>query len=303
MSATDAHTRRLRHNLGCLWPSEIADQFYCEYKVHLKRLHPQVQLELPPLVLGEASHTALVSQAEPITHAEIEQSIRAGKELAICEWVLEGCIQGVSLRGRPDFFAFEGKKALLLLDFKFATAKWPYRDQQVQPQIYGLLAASMGFSTDDLWLGIVMFPPTRTAGNSSEAGSMNAAMLRFLNEEGTLHVIYQRCEEARSALLTSRARQKTIDSTGWKAFLYRYDAKKAESDLAWALGYWLGEREPVPVSQAPWDRWPRKCSACPLNAAGLCEHAMEKPAPDFRVQRSPDGRVFVFRESGTRRAP
>ena len=99
----------LRHGLEVLWPSELADQFYCEYKVDLKQLHPEVQIDTPALELGEASHAALMSHAEPVTPAEIEQSVRAGKKLAICEWALEGHFHGVPIRGRPDFFAFEGK--------------------------------------------------------------------------------------------------------------------------------------------------------------------------------------------------
>ncbi|HMF14758.1 MAG TPA: hypothetical protein VKE94_20725, partial [Gemmataceae bacterium] len=56
-----------------------------------------------------------------------------------------------------------------------------------------------------------------------------------------------------------------------------------------ALGYWLSEREPIPVK-----RLPRKCLVCPLNAAGLCRHALQTPDPGFRVQRRPDGRVYVI---------
>src|SRR5262249_1340753 len=143
-----AMAEKLRLGLKYLWPSEIADQFYCEYKVHLKRLHPEVRIELPSLELGEASHTALVSQAEPVTPTEIEQSIRVGKKLAICEWVLEGHFHGVRIRGRPDLFAFEGKNALLLLDFKFSAAKEPFRDHEVQAETYALLTQSMEFSTE-----------------------------------------------------------------------------------------------------------------------------------------------------------
>ena len=48
---------KLRHGLNYLWPSEIAEQYYCEYKVHLKRIHPEVRVDLPPLELGEVSVT------------------------------------------------------------------------------------------------------------------------------------------------------------------------------------------------------------------------------------------------------
>jgi hypothetical protein len=36
----------LRDELAQLWPSEIADQYYCEYKVQLRRTHqPEVAVE------------------------------------------------------------------------------------------------------------------------------------------------------------------------------------------------------------------------------------------------------------------
>src|SRR5262249_39172687 len=156
MNDTETKVGTLRHGLSYLWPSEVADQYYCEYKVHLKRLHPEVRIDLPTLEVGEASHAALVCQVEAITPDEIHHSIATGKKLAICEWVLEGTFHGVRIRGRPDFFAFEGKKATLLLDFKFSSAKEPFRSQEVQAEVYALLAGSMDFSTEELCFGIVM---------------------------------------------------------------------------------------------------------------------------------------------------
>jgi hypothetical protein len=115
-------------------------------------------------------------------------------------------------------------------------------------------------------------------------------MLQSFNEDDTLHKIAEQCEQGRKALLTGRSKKVTIQADGWKAFLFRYDPSKAAKDLTWALGYWLQEREPVPVK-----RWPRKCVACPLNAVGLCEHALQPPDSRFSVERHPDGRVFVSR--------
>jgi hypothetical protein len=280
----------LRHGLNCLWPSEIAEQFYCEYNLHLKRLHPEIRAELPPLEVGEVSHTALASQAEPVTPAEVERSIRTGKKLTVCEWVLEGRFHDVLLRGRPDFFAFEGKKALLLLDFKFSSAKAPFPNHLVQAEVYALLAASMEFSTEELCFGVVMFPSFGFGGGLLEAAEKKAALLQFLGNDGTLRKIAEHCGQARTALLAGRTKTATVEAEGWKAFLYRYDPKKAEKDLTWALEYWRGEREPLPVK-----RHPRKCFSCPMNAVGLCPHALQKPNPSFEVQRRPDGRIFVCR--------
>jgi hypothetical protein len=47
MHDTSAKAATLRHGLTCLWPSEIAEQFYCEYKAHLKRIHPEHALQQP----------------------------------------------------------------------------------------------------------------------------------------------------------------------------------------------------------------------------------------------------------------
>ncbi len=284
-------TTELRHGLGYLWPSEIADQFYCEYKVHLRRLHPEVQIDLPPLELGEASHAALASQAQLITAAELDEAIQTGKKLAICEWVLEGCFQDVRIRGRPDFFGFEGKKALLLLDFKFSDAAEPFRNQEVQVEVYAFLAPSADFATEELCMGIVMFPPVGARNTLREAAQTKAAMLQFLNQNGALQEVHERCEQERMRLLNDKSRRATVRGKGWRAFLYRYDPNRTSKDLNWALQYWLGQREPIPVK-----RWPRKCFGCPLNAVGLCDRALQQPDPQFDVCRLADGRIFVSRK-------
>ena len=283
----------LRYGLQYLWPSEIAEQFYCEYKVHLHRLHPEVRLEMAPLERGEASHAALAGQAEPVTAAQIEEAIQAGKQLALCEWVLEGTFAGVRIRGRPDVFAFAGKTARLVLDFKFSAGQRPFRDQAVQAETYAVLAASVGFAADELCFGIVLFPTSGLTGR--EAARAKEDMLRMLNEQGALARVYERCEQARQQLLRGQMVSIAVAGVGWKAFLYRYDPARAARNLRWALDFWLGERGPLPVGELPWDRWPRKCFACPFNAAGLCEYALQAPDPAFTVQRRPDGTVFVFR--------
>jgi hypothetical protein len=204
--------------------------------------------------------------------------------------VLEGCFDGVRIRGRPDFFVFEGKNALLLLDFKFSAAKKPFRSHEVQAETYSLLAQSMEFATEQLCFGIVLFPAAAHGSSLRNATLTKIAMLQSFNEDGTLRKISEQCEQARKDLLASRAKMTTIEADGWKVFLFRYDPSKAAKDLTWALGYWLQEREPVPVK-----RFPNKCFACALNAVGLCEHALREPDPSFEVQWRPNGQVIVFR--------
>jgi len=284
-------TEGLRYGLAYLCPSEIAGQFYCEYQVHLKRTHPEVDMQLKSLERGDVSHTSLVSQVPPITKAELEKTIQTGNRLAMCEWTLEGQFEGVRIRGRPDLFGFEGKKGLLLLDFKFGGGKQPFRHQEVQAETYVLLTESMGFSAEELCFGIVMFPGLRMKGSLSDMAQDKSARLQLFQTDGTLQRIYERCQQDRLELLKSGTKTLTVEADFWKVFLYRYDRLKAEKDLSWALGFWRSEREPIPVK-----RTPRKCFSCPFNAAALCQHALQAPDPKFEIQRRQDGRIIVARQ-------
>lgn len=290
MSDTDSTKRTLRHGLTQLWPSEIAEQSYCEYKVHLKRLHPEVRFELPVLERGETNHAILTSQVAPVTKVEIEQAIQDGKKLAVCERELEGEFNGVQIRGRTDFFAFEGQKALLLLDFKFTNAKQPYPDQIAQAEIYALLVEHMLFSTAEFCFGIVLVPSPSSRGYLQDGAQTKVERLQWLGEEGVLQAIHEQCETGRRALIAGKTMKKTISSANWAAFLFRYNALKAERNLKWALEYWLSMREPIPVKRVP-----RKCFACPLNAASFCEHALMAPDPTFQIQEHSNGQIFIYR--------
>src|SRR5262249_43175885 len=148
----------------------------------------------------------------------------------------------------------------------------PFRDQEVQAEVYARLTEGGGFSTEGLCFGIVLFPPMGFSGRDALLGKAEA--LQFLNKNGTLHAVYWRCKRERAELWGWQAKRRVIEADGWRAFLYRYDPKKTEKDLVWALEYWHEEREPIPVK-----RFPRKCVACPFNAAGLCKHALQQPDP------------------------
>jgi hypothetical protein len=183
----------LRHGLACLWPSEVADQWYCEHKVHLHRLHPELRYESRLLEAGGARHADLAAQAEPVTPAQLEQAVREGRRLALCEWVLEGRYRGVPVRGRPDLLALEGRDATLLLDFKFSNARSPFPNHKVQAGVYGFLAEAAGFSARGLYCGVVLFPPDGRVVGAREAARAKDKALRRLDKQGTLHEIHDRC--------------------------------------------------------------------------------------------------------------
>jgi hypothetical protein len=283
----------LRHGLTCLWPSEIADQWYCEQKVHLQHVHPEVRYEsrlLEAGEAGEAGHADLAAQAEPVTRAQVEQAVREGKRLALSEWVLEGRYRDVPIRGRPDFLALEGREATLLLDFKFSAAYRPFPNHRVQADIYGFLAEATGLSARGLYVGVVLFPPGGRVAGPREAAKAKDKLLKRLNKKGTLQEIHDRCLEARGRLLQGKSGWPQVERDGWRAFLERYDRTRVEGHLAWAMDYWQGYREPQPET-----RFHKKCFACPLNAVGLCKHALREPDTNFVGHRADDGAMVVSR--------
>ncbi len=274
-------SEKLRFELNCLWPSEIADQLYCEYKVHLKRTHPEVLLDLPALDAGEAGHTALTAELPAISPEAIDRAIEEGKRLAVCEWTMEGLCLGVKLRGRPDLFSFEGKEARLMLDFKFSKATRVFPGQKLQASLYALMAGSMGFDTAHLWYGVVLFPRTPAASKSER--------LQAFARDGTLRQVSEQCEAERRRR-GDKGRTATVRGQGWQAEMWRFDRAAVERELAPLLTYWLGERGAVPQTSSE-----RKCIACPLNAVGLCEHALAPADEAFTVQAGAAGTVYVTR--------
>jgi hypothetical protein len=282
--------RTLRYELECVNPSEIADQLYCEYKVHLSHLHPEVEVGLAAQELGEAGHSGLMSVAEPISQLQIEKAVREGRHLAVCEWTLEGVYKGVKMRGQPDYFEFEGKQGLLLLDFKFTRSQRLFRGQEFQAEVYSVLAGLAGFSTGALLCGVVRFPHQLSGASRNETAQAKADMLRKFQADGTLFKVQDRCAREREEMLRRGFTRRVAEDDGWEVHLARFDRGRAEAALDDALGFWLQEREPIPEG-----RYRNKCKACAYNAAGLCGYALMAPDPSFQVRREPDGKVLVSR--------
>ena len=207
--------------------------------------------------------------------------MREGKRLAVCEWTLEGEALGVKFRGRPDFFAFEGRRANLVLDFKFSNRPRVYPDKRLQAALYALMVEGAGFDASELCYGVVVFP--------RDPSWSKAERLAAFSLDGTLAEVHARCEEARRRLLAG-GRTRSVESDAWRAELFRHDRTWTENALKGLLGYWLGERPAEPET-----RIANKCRACPFNAAGLCDHALAPADTAFQVLRDDAGRVFVTR--------
>lgn len=271
-----------------MWPSDIGNQYYCEFKVHLECSHPEVETHFGAMEIGEAGHEGLEAIATPITQQQIEEAIHDGQSLAVAEWTLGAIINGVPIRGRPDLVSMAGKDVESILEFKFSSAATPFFNQAVQVATYGLLAERMGLGIKDMVLGIVLLRPAGFVGNLKEFGEQKAILMELMEQEGVLHDIIGKCAEARNEMLARGLTMSDVEGDGWTAYLARHDSRKALGWVEDKLRYWRSEREPLPELKMA-----NKCRACPFNAADLCKHALAT-ASGFEVTRI-DGRIEVTR--------
>lgn len=280
----------LRHGLETLWPSVIADQWYCELKTHLKYEHPELEFKFAALDDGGDGHAAIASIGVPTPADVIEADLAAGKPVEVFEWILEGEVDGVKIRGKPDLIDVAKREARLVYEFKFSRSDkfWPSYD--VQAWIYALLLGANGFAVDKAVTAIVLFPSFSVGGGLDEAARGKAAIVQSMATDGTLAEIVDECKRGRTALLQSGATTRLLEFDECKVRLQRFDAAKATEKIRWAWGYWTGEREPLPVTKTP-----GKCRACPMNAAKLCNSALAPPHDSFSVRRN-RGRITVTRK-------
>lgn len=285
-------SRRNRTQLpGELWVSRIAEQFYCEYKVHLRRCHPEVQILHDRLMQGEKAHDALLWQGQAHAGDAFNESTGLGKEASDdsnsdrISWSVSGAqvrpeqtlvanLEGFRIVGRLDLLYLYDEKAILILDLKHTDSKEPSLDARVQVLLYGLLV-EQHFVTDELCLGIVLV-------------RRNVGLTKLLLcREQFLEEISVRCLQAREHMIRFKRKKTRVVSDDWRAFFYRYDPDEARKHLDWALRYWRGGRAPIPAKKCP-----NKCVTCPWNAARLCRHALKPPDPRFLVKKD-NGRIVI----------
>ncbi len=271
--------------------STLANHFYCEMQVHLARSH-SLRTESAELAAGAAGHAALEAEADEVAPEEIDRAIAAGEPLELVEMPLQAEVHGVTLVGRADRIHLEGRKALLVLEFKFSSRRELFPSHIVQVEAYGRMLEANGFQTDRLVHGVAVLQRgvKVTDGLAARIAERAFAAAR----EGLSG------SDARPpagipdplAGLTSRR----VDDESFGLWVFRHHRQRAERDLSWALKYWTGDRPPEGTGSRG------KCRACPFNAAGLCAVARAEPDGRYAVRRT-EGRygvLHVVQPSGRR---
>lgn len=227
--------RRFRNDVKAIAASSIAAQYFCEMKVEQGFIHGEVETEAK--IEGDVLHEQLL-EMRPTTREKLIEGIEKRK-LFIASFPLATEFEQLVLVGVPDAVVFQDGRPTHLIELK-TTRGDPavvYDDQRAQVNVYGLLLDEMGFNCSGLKMIIVKF--RRQNSMSAEEKSeflqiLTGALVSKMN-------LGELAQQSENGIVVH-----TLD----------YERDSSIRTLNQTMGYWLGEREPVPTTN------PNKCRAC-----------------------------------------
>lgn len=266
----------LRHGRRLVGVSTLASQWYCELKIELRHLHPEIRVRSAALDLGTEAHERLSAGATVISRDEFEKDVALGKELFLQESRFEAEIEGVPLVGVPDLVHLQGRRCDLVLEMKFSRRSTLYLDRYIQAQSYALLLARNGFDLGRTPCVVGVF-------QAPLEGERNEKF-RTLKESGVLQAILDRCRELREREPLgwgARGAENPVTLREGPVTLQAFPFNSAAllPHLRWAFEFWKSLRAPLASASAA------KCKACPYNAAGVCLQARGAPDRAFRLEK------------------
>src|SRR6266853_4813655 len=125
--------KRLEQTYGINYvrAADISDQLFCEKKVELRLLRPEIKKGASQLA-GLAGHEELAAEARPISRKELLKQMASGKKVLLRESLFSGRHRGIPIRGKPDIVYFDGMRPLFLVDYKFGTKREAYPNHRLQ---------------------------------------------------------------------------------------------------------------------------------------------------------------------------
>ena len=214
-----------------LSPHKIANQFYCEQKVEMRRVHGRIVTE--EMAKGNETHEQAAVEKEDLTREELWERVGSGDLHTFLEEFFVTKIEEFLLVGKLDAVQFYDGKPQLVFDRK--TTWHPdklYTNQRIQTWLYGFLFDHLGLDTSNLQIAVLR--------HTHDIHPELAVTLqrRVLDE-------YAKFGEGVHEILP-----------GATVHIFDYELEDHLDDLHWALEYWRGERNPIPTGKEG------KCRSC-----------------------------------------
>jgi len=229
-----------RHGTYFIGVSDIASQFYCEYKAENKFALGEIPTEAKKE--GTELHDELIPGVE-ITADEFVRLV-SKEEPSYAVLRVWGWVDGLRIIGMPDHIVWSSGRPVWLVELK-TTKGDPntlWDDQMIQTRIYGLLLEEMGFDCSMLKMAVV-----KVRGHGLSDDDRRQWM--------------QRVSEALMSGTTTEL--ESVYGGLMKAHIVTYDKVKALESVAAKSGYWMGQREATSSESI------RKCHACEYNSTCL----------------------------------
>lgn len=256
----------------------IAEQCYCEQRVHLWLKKPSSMVSIPrekemlggpALALRHAADAGLTFHAQaaalsrPVTQTTLRKVLRSEPSVVLVESPLQALFEGFPITGIPDAVHFEQAVARCVLDYKVTDSNQLQMSHRVQLWLYGWLLQESSFKLSDALMVSVLVP------------SASAVAFEKLNEVERQDLAVTVHHHARAVVDGEPEREnwyvkKLALSDGFwvRLRIFRYDRRKAKRELAFFAQYWRGERAAIPSKNL------RKCRVCLYNSTGACKKAL-----------------------------
>jgi len=230
----ECKNNKYRFNLPYVRISSIAEQYYCEAKVHNEYEFGEIATEVKEE--GRKIHEELIKM-KPIYVENLISSIES-KPLCICTFPVYTRVDELVVVGVPDLIVFKDSKPFLLIELKTTSGTisrlWP--DEKVQVGAYAYALDYMGFDCSNLKLVIVKVKRGERAISSR---ILNLIIMSYLGKKSNeLRVVEGRLNF-------------------FKIHEVAYNKEKIAKELHWAKDYWLKKRDPIPTRKV------NKCKVCP----------------------------------------
>ncbi|HYC92482.1 MAG TPA: hypothetical protein VEO54_24965 [Thermoanaerobaculia bacterium] len=264
----------------------LAEQEFCELKVdyelknpgmeHLITAEAALAAQNEKRRVGRRVHTAMASDAVPVTQGTGFGVLESGESVLLREWPLRGKYRTIAMAGRPDVIYADSAGSIWILEFKVRQRSYPTEVDDAQLRAYGwLLRGLQGLANKQIWLACVSVPPSLEPVIDAATANEKVRLIREI-------CVPPPASWWRRRFLASHA-VANVARTRVKSAVMKYDERKSRQELHFLTAYWYGRRRPLPTSK------PYKCAACPINAIGRCRSALVAfgtPTPRRRRQAS-----------------
>jgi hypothetical protein len=258
--------------------SYFAEQAYCEKRVELWLQNPttsglvsvpaaleglpEAQTQEDLISSGKEFHKAVESASTPLSYSEIAKAIQFGRSFALAESRLTGEYRGVRLRGRPDHVFFDGQQASCVLEYKVTDSNQLQTSHRVQLLLYGYLLGQQNFNVDNLILVCVLVPRHHDSWLAKLSPTRARKFVTTIRTEAESLIAAQPSRKNWHQMCVEVSRGVQVNLR-----VFRYDQRKAESELAFFTAYWLGARQAIGTTKGS------KCAVCQYNQLTLCPDA------------------------------